>query len=121
VNDPERVWTFKGINKHEGPLKTTDKRYLGSKWNVFVLWEDGSETWEPLSQVMKDDPITCAEYSQKHKLLDIEGWKKLKIYTRRAKKFERLIKQARLKSVNSGPIYKFGVQVPRSKKEAMGY
>jgi len=112
------MWLFKGITKHEGPLSLGDFRYKGSKWNVYVQWEDGSETWEPLAQMIKDDPITCAEYAQKLNLLGLDGWKNLKRYTKRTKKFERLIKQAKLKSINSGPIFKFGVQVPRNKKEA---
>jgi hypothetical protein len=118
LNDPDRVWTFKGITKHEGPISPKDVKYLGSRWNVFVQWEDGSETWEPLAQLIRDDPITCAEYAQKHNLLGVEGWKVLNRYTRRAKKFERMLRQNKLKSFNQGPVYKFGVQVPRNKKEA---
>ena len=47
-----------------------------------ILWEDGSETWEPLSEVIAADPVTLAVYAKDNDLLDTPGWKKLKRYAR---------------------------------------
>ena len=30
---------------------------------VEVLWEDNSKSWEPLSVMKREDPVTCAEYA----------------------------------------------------------
>jgi hypothetical protein len=40
-----------------------------------LLWEDGSETYEPLEMIIKD---TLASYALKHDLLGCPGWKKHK-------------------------------------------
>lgn len=34
----------------------------GNAWEVLMHWEDDSETWEPLSIIWKDDPVTLAQY-----------------------------------------------------------
>jgi hypothetical protein len=41
---------------------------------VLVYWEDGSETFEPLTVMAKADPL----YAKTHALLDTPGWKLLK-------------------------------------------
>ena len=43
-----------------------------------VEWETGEITEEPLSLIAADDPVTCAEYTKKHDLLHLDGWKRLK-------------------------------------------
>ena len=114
-----KIWSFKDIIGHQGPLKPSDKRYNGSTYNVLVQWEDGSETYEPLNVVIKDDPVTCARYALDHDLLDIPGWKTLKRTAKREKLLKRMLKQSRLQSQRRSIRYKFGVQVPRTHKEAM--
>jgi hypothetical protein len=52
-------------------------------YNVKILWDDGSETYEPLEMVIKDDPVTLAAYARKNKLLEKPVWKKLKTLARR--------------------------------------
>ena len=54
-----------------------------------------------------------------NELLDTPGWKHLKSIAKNDKKFQRMIKQQVLASRRHGPIYMFGVRVPRSHKEAM--
>ena len=44
-------------------------------WEVPLKWEDGSETWEPLSAVAKDDPVHLAKHAVDKDLLDLPGWK----------------------------------------------
>ena len=63
------IFTFKKIIDHQGPLTPSSKDWKGSQYNVNVLWEDNSETWEPLLTMKVDDPITCAD--REKGLLDI--------------------------------------------------
>jgi hypothetical protein len=118
LSNPDHQWTFKGILGHQGPLSKDSGNWKGSKYNVKVQWEDGSITYEPLNIFAKDDPITCAMYAKEHDLLETAGWKFLRKHARRTKKAERMIRQYKLKRVRRGPIYKFGVQVPRDWREA---
>jgi hypothetical protein len=60
----------------ESPTKTG--KDLSISITSSLLWEDVSETYEPLEMIFKDDPVTLATYSLKHYLLGRPGWKKLK-------------------------------------------
>ena len=84
-----------------------------------ILWEDGSETWEPLSDVIAADPVTLAVYAKENDLLDTPGWKKLKRYARRAKKLLWMVKANKRAQRYNAITYKFGVRVPRNVKEAI--
>ena len=58
-------WIFKKIlNHHKGP---------NGKFEVLVLWDDESETWEPMKVFAEDDPITLARYAKENDLLDKLG------------------------------------------------
>ena len=112
---------LKGILDHEGPLteqKNPDK-YKGSSYNVLMEWEDGSQTWEPLTLMMKDDIVTCANYAKEHNLLETPGWKRLKCIANHSKLYQHMVNQLKMKSKCRGICYKFGVQVPHDYKEAM--
>lgn len=50
------VFVFRDVLDHQGPLNKHGPRHKGSQCNVKALWEDSSETWEPLSKTAKDDP-----------------------------------------------------------------
>ena len=117
-DDPDRLWAINRITGHQGPLRESDRRYKGSTYNVLVEWEDGSTTYEPLSIVIKDDPITLAKYGLDNDLLDRDGWKRLKRTVQREKLFKRMLKQAKLRHDRNTPIFMFGVQVPRSAEQA---
>ena len=60
----QEPYRFRAIIGHEGPLKATDPNWKGSKWNVQIEWETGEITFEPLSAIAADDPITCAAYAK---------------------------------------------------------
>ena len=113
------LFTFREILEHAGPLPHSDPRYKGSSYNVKILWEDSSETWEPLSDVIAADPVTLAVYAKENDLLDTPGWKKLKRYARRAKKLLRMVKANKRAQRYNAITYKFGVRVPRNVKEAI--
>ena len=69
-----------------------------------MLWLNGSlgrVTYEPLTLISKDDPITCAVYAKKHDLLDTTGWKHLKRYAKTSKRLIRAVKQSRIRHVRA--------------------
>jgi hypothetical protein len=74
-NDTEQLYRFRRIAAHQGPLRSSDKDYKGSMYNVLVEWETGESTYEPLDLIASDDPVSCAEYAIQHGLLDTPGWK----------------------------------------------
>ena len=118
--DPDTVvWRFTEIVAHEGPLHTTDPSYKGSGYNVKVLWSDGTTTYEPLSVIANDDPVTCALYAQKHGLLEEPGWRRFKRIVKNQKKLRRMVNQSKLKSKRNSKRYKFGFEVPRNLADAI--
>jgi hypothetical protein len=82
ANGEQDIFAFREILDHRY-VKPHDHDYKGSSINVLVAWEDGTETWEPLTLVAKSDPVTLAVYAKEHDLLDQPGWKRFqKIATR---------------------------------------
>ena len=114
----DNYWTFKSIKGDSGPFNKNSKDYKGSSYNILVEWENGELTYEPLELMIKDDPISVAQYSSEKNLLELPGWKILRRYTKNKKKLKRMVKQAKLASQRRGPIYMFGVRVPRNSREA---
>ena len=112
------MYTFRDILDHQGPIRPTDPNYKGLSYNVQVLWEDGTKTWEPLAVMIACDPATLAAYVKEHDLLETEGWKKLKKIARRVKVLQRMINASKRAQRYNKVQYKFGVRVPRSVKEA---
>ena len=117
--DPDSLFKFRDIVAHQGPLESTDPNHKGSKYNVMVEWESGEVTYEPLTLISKDDPITCAVYAKKHDLLDTTGWKHLKRYAKTSKRLIRSVKQSRIRQVRASARYQHGFQVPKDYNDAM--
>ena len=117
--DPDSLFKFRDIVAHQGPLESTDPNHKGSKYNVMVEWESGEVTYEPLTIISKDDPITCAVYARKHDLLDTTGWKHLKRYAKTSKRLIRAVKQSRIRQVRASARYQHGFQVPKDYNDAM--
>ena len=84
-----------------------------------IEWENGEITNEPLSVIAADDPVTCAIYACDNELLDKPGWKRFKGIAKREKKFTRMVNQAKLRSYNTAPRYKYGFEVPKTYEQAM--
>jgi hypothetical protein len=91
----------------------------GSKWEVHVKWASEELTWEPLNTIRECDPITIAMYAEANDLLETQGWKVSKRFTKRKQVLARMVNQAQLKNYRNKPIYKYGEQVPRNHREAM--
>jgi hypothetical protein len=111
------VWTFSGIRDHQGPLPKNHPEFKGSAYNVLVEWDDGSESWEPLDIIIKDDPLTIAKYANNNNLLDVPGWKKVKHLITNKNRLQRMMNQ--VKSSRKAITYQFGIQVPRNVKQAL--
>ena len=62
------LFKFRALICHQGPLKPTDPNCKGCKFNVLVDWEAGEKTYEPLSVLAADDPVTCATYAKENDL-----------------------------------------------------
>ena len=108
------IHAYRDFVGHDGPLKSNDPKYNGSTWNLLVHWEDGTQSWEPLDILAKDDPVSCARYGRDKDLLDKPGWKRLKKIASRKKKFDRMINQSKVAPSRNVPLYKFGVELPRN-------
>ena len=117
--DPDSLFKFRDIVAHQGPLESTDPSHKGSKYNVMVEWESGEVTYEPLTLISKDDPITCAVYAKKHDLLDTTGWKHLKRYAKTSKRLIRAVKQSRIRQVRASARYQHGFQGPKDYNDAI--
>jgi hypothetical protein len=72
-NDTEQLYTFRRFSAHQGPLRSSDKSYKGSTYNVLVKWETVESTYEPLGFIGQDDPMPCAQYAQDHNILETTG------------------------------------------------
>jgi hypothetical protein len=119
-NDTEQLYKFRRITSHQGPLRTSDKDYKGSTYNVLVEWETGETTFEPLDLIASDDPVTCAEYAKRNNLLDTAGWKRFRRLVQCDTNMQhRLINQANSRSYRREPFWKFGVLVARAHTQAM--
>ena len=116
--DPDSLFKSRDIVAHQGPLESTDPDHKGSKYNVMVEWESGEVTYEPLTLISKDDPITCAVYANKHDLLDTTGWKHLKGYAKTSNRLTRAVKQSRIRQVRASARYQHGFQVPKDYNDA---
>ena len=69
----QELYRFRTIIGYQGPLLASDSDWKESKYNVQVEWEPGEITFEPLSIIAADDPVTCAAYAQENDLLALEG------------------------------------------------
>ena len=59
---------------HHGHLKKPDPLYKGLLWNVHFHWDNGTSTWEPLSEITKMDPVSITLHGYDHDLLDKPRW-----------------------------------------------
>ena len=117
----QELYRFRAIIGHEGPLKATDPNWKGSKWNVLIEWETGEITFEPLSAIAADDPITCAAYAKEKNLYNLDGWKRFRHLIKKEKQLSRAIKQSKIRQVRHAKKYMFGFLIPRNYIEALEF
>ena len=69
----QELLKYRTIIRHQGPVAASDPDWKGSKYNVQVEWETEEITFEPLSVIAADEPVTCAAYAKQNDLLAVEG------------------------------------------------
>ena len=116
----ELFW-FRSIIGHQGTLDALDPDWKGSKYNVDVEWETGEITYEPLSTIPADDPVTCAPYAKENDLLAQEGWHRFRNLAKKDKVLARAIKQSKIRQVRRSQTYLFGYLIPTNYMEAMQF
>ena len=123
ANDDNEIsdnqFKFRALIGHQGPLKPTDPNWKGCKYNVLVDCETGEKTYEPLSVLAADDPVTCAMYAKGNDLLHIDGWKRFRNLAKRDMTLTRAVMQSRIRQARRAKKYMFGYLIPRSCKEAL--
>ena len=102
-------------------MLASDPDWKGSKYNVQVESETGEITFEPLSIIAADDPVTCAAYAKEHDLLALEGWRRFRSLAKKDKVLARAIKQSKIRQVRRSQTYMFGYLIPRNYMEAMQF
>ena len=68
----QELYKFRAIIRHQGLLLASNPDWKRSKYNAQVEWETGEITFEPLSIIAADDPVTCAAYAKDNDLLALE-------------------------------------------------
>ena len=102
-------------------MLASDPDRKGSKYNVQVEWETGEITFEPLSIIAADDPVTCATYAKENDLLALEGWRRFRSLAKKDKVLARAIKQSKIRQVRRSQTYMFGYLIPRNYMEAIQF
>ena len=117
----EDLYKFRALIGHQGLLKATDPNWKGCKYNVLVDWETGEKTYEPLSNLVADDPVTCGTYAKENDLLHIDGWKRFRNLGKRDKILTRAVMQSKIRQARRSNKYMFGYLIPKSYKEALEF
>jgi hypothetical protein len=79
----------------------------------------GRSPLSPLDIIAADDPVSCAVYAREHGLLDTPGWKRFKRIAKREKVLRRAVNQAKIRSYNTAPRFKYGYEIPRNYEHAL--
>ena len=96
----QKLYRLRAIIGHKCPLLASDADWKGS--NAQVEWETGEITFEPLSIIAADDPVTCAADANENDLLALEGWRRFRSL---AKKIRSLQEQSsKVRSGKSGDL-----------------
>jgi hypothetical protein len=85
--------------------------------------DDGSESYEPLEQILRKDTVTIAKNPKQHHQLSKPGWKQLKHVASKLVNNTAGVNNTSLDtcaaSHSKGPIFQFRIQVPQKAKTPM--
>ena len=84
-------------------------------------WDTGEITYEPLTVIAADDPVTYAAYAKQHDLLAVEGWHRLRNLAKKDKVLTWAIKQSKIRQVRRSQTYMFGYLITKNYMEAMQF
>ena len=113
-------WNYTRILNHRH--KSTGRgRRKKKKYEVLLEWVSGERTWEPISTAFHADKYELAQYAEDHGLIDAWDSKTIKIKDtlKISNETYNMITIAKLNARDRGPIFMFGVEVPRNHNEAM--
>ena len=111
-------WAFKKIIGRQWVYQGHPD-YKDRSFNLWILWENGEETIEPLKKFAADVLVECVLYAKEKNLLETDGWKQFKRIIKREGLLEQLVKHARLASFWSKPKYKSGYKDLEDYEHAM--
>ena len=117
----QEFYRFRANIGHQGSLLASGPRWKGSKYNVQVEWETGEITFEPLSIIAADDPVTCAAYAKENGILALEGWCRFRNLAKKDKVLGKALEQSKIRQVRRSQTYMFGYLIPRNYMEAMQF
>ena len=104
-------WRFRKILSHS---LISGKKGKEDEIEIQVVLETGATSTEYFEALKKDMPVNLSIYSKENNLLELDGWNTLKRLADRSKLTERLVKQAKLHSLNYSPRYKYGFEIPKN-------
>ena len=117
----QELLKFRSIIRHQGHLAASDPDWKGSKYNVQVEWENGEITYEPLSIIAADDPVTCAAYAKENDLFAVEGRHRFRKLAKKDKVLARAVQPSKIRQVRRSQTYMFGYLIPRNYMEIMQF
>ena len=117
----QELLRFRAIIGHQDPSLASDPDWKGTKYNAHVELETGEITFEPLSIIAADDPVTCAAYAKENDLLALQGWHRFRSLAKKDKVLARAIKQSKIRQGRISQTYMFGYLIPRNNMEAMQF
>lgn len=119
-DEADRSYDTRKILCHMGPLKKGDPGFKGSTWNFLVEWEGDHEPSEQtMAQLIRDDWPTLVQYAIDNKLLDVKGFRQLRMKAKSKEFLDSRVNLTKVHSPRFSPVYQFGVRVPRNHAEAM--
>ena len=66
----DRLYKFRDITVHQGPLISTKRSYKDLKYNKLIEWETGESMYEPLGLIAKTEPVTYVIYTKRNGLVN---------------------------------------------------
>ena len=117
----QELYKFRAIIGHEGPLKENDHNWKGRKWKVQIEWETSEITFEPLSVIETNDPITCPASVKEKNSYNLDGWKRFRHLIKKEEQLTRAIKQSKRRQVRHAKKYMFGFLILRNYTEALEF
>ena len=69
------LYKLKALIGHQGPLKAPGPNWKKCHNHVFVEWETGEKTYEPLSFLAAYNSVTWASYTNGNGISYLDGWK----------------------------------------------
>ena len=117
----QELYRFRAIIGYQSPLLASDPDWKGSKYIVQVEWETAEITFEPLSIIVAEYPVTFVAYAKENDLLASKGWCRFRSLAKKDKGLTRAIKQSKISQIRRSQTCMFGYLIPRNYMEVMQF